>query len=62
MGKRESRIIAGTCRGKRKEQPNDEADYGRARDRKRELPSHERGATRDEADEDGAERTYSNLK
>jgi hypothetical protein len=59
MGKREGHIIAGTCRGKREQQPNDQADYGRARDRKRELPSHERGTTRDEADGDGAERTCS---
>jgi hypothetical protein len=26
------------------------------------LPSHERGTTRDEADDDGAERTCANLK
>jgi hypothetical protein len=62
MGKREGHIIAGTCRGKREQQPNDQADYGKAPDRKREPPNHERGTTRDEADDDGAERTCSNLK
>jgi hypothetical protein len=54
-------IITGTRRGKRESQPNDQADDGSARDRKCELPGHERGTTRNEANDDGTEQSCSNL-
>jgi hypothetical protein len=61
MSKAEGCIVAGACRRKRKQQPNDRADNGRTGDGESVLPDHEREAGRSEANDNGAERPYSIL-
>lgn len=61
MSKAEGCIVSGACRGKRKQQPNDKANNGRTGDGESVLPDHERETARGEANDEGAERTYSIL-
>jgi hypothetical protein len=61
MSKAEGCIVAGACRWKCKQQPNEKAHNGRTGDGESVLPDHEREAARSEANDKCAERPYSIL-